>query len=97
MTGLWPQWHHFRANRASRLPDLLWQQKKRLAGAPRWGDVSVVVTDIQDFTRLTQEAPQAMAQVRHALMYMYTKICSIVMFEGSMNRQGFLRCSGCPC
>jgi class 3 adenylate cyclase len=58
------QWIHFRASRSSRrLPDLLWQQKKRLAGAPKSGDLAVVVTDIQDFTRLTQEAPDAMVQV----------------------------------
>lgn len=60
-----PQWIRFKTTRASkRLPDLLYQQRKRLAGPPRSGRVSVVVTDIQEFSRLTAEVPQEMAQVR---------------------------------
>jgi hypothetical protein len=31
---------------------------------PRHGLLSVVVTDIQDYTRLTNEAPDEMGQVR---------------------------------
>jgi hypothetical protein len=33
-------------------------------GAPRHGLLSVVVTDIQDYTRLTNDAPDEMGQVR---------------------------------
>lgn len=57
----WSRWRESR--RSARLPDLLWQQKKRLMGPPRAGVISVVVTDIQDYTRLTNEAPEDVAQV----------------------------------
>lgn len=60
-----PQWSRFKQSRnARRLSGALWQQRKRLIGPPRHGLLSVVVTDIQDYTRLTNEAPDEMGQVR---------------------------------
>ncbi|WIA31963.1 hypothetical protein OEZ86_002818 [Tetradesmus obliquus] len=57
------QWSRFKQSRnARRLSGALWQQRKRLIGPPRHGLLSVVVTDIQDYTRLTNEAPDEMGQ-----------------------------------
>jgi hypothetical protein len=58
------QWTRFKQSRkAQRLSGVFWQQHKRLMGPPRHGLLSVVVTDIQDYTRLTNEAPDEMGQV----------------------------------
>uniref|UniRef100_A0A383VEC8 Apple domain-containing protein n=1 Tax=Tetradesmus obliquus TaxID=3088 RepID=A0A383VEC8_TETOB len=57
------QWSRFKQSRnARRLSGALWQQRKRLMGPPRHGLLSVVVTDIQEYTRLTNEAPDEMGQ-----------------------------------
>jgi hypothetical protein len=58
------QWSRFKQSRkAQRLSGVIWQQRKRLMGPPTHGLLSVVVTDIQDYTRLTNEAPDEMGQV----------------------------------
>jgi hypothetical protein len=51
------------SRKASRLPALIWQQRKRALGPPRSGRMSIVVTDIQGYSTLTNEAPDDMAQV----------------------------------
>lgn len=56
----------------SRLPALIWQQRKRALGPPRSGRMSIVVTDIQGYTQLTNEAPDDMAQVCRG----HTALCS---------------------
>ena len=50
--------------RLQRLPDLINQQRKRALGAPRWGKMSLVVTDIQGYSDLMRSAPDQMGQVR---------------------------------
>ena len=49
---------------SQRLPDLINQQRKRALGAPRWGKMSLVVTDIQGYSDLMRSAPDQMGQVR---------------------------------
>jgi ribosomal protein L18E len=52
------------SRKASRLPALIWQQRKRALGPPRSTRMSIVVTDIQGYSTLTNEAPDDMAQVQ---------------------------------
>jgi ribosomal protein L18E len=60
---LWLQLTRAYSRKASRLPALIWQQRKRALGPPRSGRMSIVVTDIQGYSTLTNEAPNDMAQV----------------------------------
>jgi len=55
---------HVYSRKMSRLPELIRQQRKRALGQPRTGRMSLVMTDIQGFTGLMQEAPDHTTQVR---------------------------------
>lgn len=49
-----------------RVTNMLYYQRKRAQGKPTNGQLSVVVTDIQGFTHLTEAEPDAMAKVCNA-------------------------------
>lgn len=51
------------SRKISRLPELVRQQRKRALGQPRAGRMSVVMTDIQGFTRLMQGHADQTTQV----------------------------------
>lgn len=55
---------HVYSRKMSRLPELIRQQRKRALGQPRTGRMSLVMTDIQGFTGLMQEAPDHTTQVK---------------------------------
>jgi hypothetical protein len=59
---------HVYSRKMSRLPELIRQQRKRALGQPRTGRMSLVMTDIQSFTRLMENNADHTTQVNtHAL------------------------------
>jgi hypothetical protein len=55
---------HVYSRKMSRLPELIRQQRKRALGQPRTGRMSLVMTDIQGFTKLMQGDADQTTQVR---------------------------------
>lgn len=55
---------HIYSRKVSRLPEIIRQQRKRALGQPRTGRMSLVMTDIQGFTRLMESNADNTTQVR---------------------------------
>jgi class 3 adenylate cyclase len=54
---------HIYSRKVSRLPEIIRQQRKRALGQPRTGRMSLVMTDIQGFTRLMESNADNTTQV----------------------------------
>jgi hypothetical protein len=79
--------------RLQRLPDLINQQRKRALGVPRWGKMSLVVTDIQGYSDLMRSAPDQMGQVRPG----GSRFRAEDELQALLSGKGGYRTKGIPC